>query len=251
MRAIEAPVPTRTVSFGTAAVDAALPWGGLPLGCLHEVTAPAGDAGSAVGFAAALAARLQADAESAAGDILWCLRSDTEHETGALYAPGLRSFGLAPERVLLVRANATAQVLWAMEEGLRTGGLTAVVGEIEAGARGVDVSATRRLQLAAEARGVTVLLVIPHASAVSGAVTRWHVSSRGGERDGLAHRTGRPLSPRGDLAPRWQVELTRCRGGAPASWELEWNHATADFSVVAGLRDRSVEPRHRLAQAAG
>ncbi|MBM3506841.1 MAG: hypothetical protein FJX64_03780 [Alphaproteobacteria bacterium] len=233
IRAIEVPSPYRTVGFGAATVDAALPWGGLPLGCLHEAAGTPGDAGAALGFATALVTRLQ---KSTAGTrpVLWCLRGDTEHEIGNPYAPGLRSFGLSPKHVLLVRAPATAQVLWAMEEGLRAGGLAAVVGEVE----DVDFSTSRRLQLAAEAGGVTALLVVPELAAVSGAVTRWQLSSIGGAE-------ARPLHP------RWHVELTHCRGGTPAAWELEWNHATYDFAVAAGVRDRSLEPRHERAQAAG
>lgn len=249
IRAIEAPGEYRVASMGAPALDAALPWGGLPRGCLHEIAGTPGDAGAAIGFAAALVARLRAPQQDArlrapqdgrlhaaheeARQVLWCVRGDTDSEVGALYAPGLRSFGLAPQQVLLVRAATTAQVLWAMEEGLRAGGLAAVVAEVD----DVDFSTSRRLQLAAEARGVTALLIVPALSAVSGAVTRWQLSSRGGEGE--------------SLHPKWSVELTRCRGGAPAAWEMEWNHATNDFAVVAGVRDRSVESRPGLAQAAG
>jgi protein ImuA len=117
IRAIEAPGEYRVAAMGAPALDAALPWGGLPRGCLHEIAGTPGDAGAAIGFAAALVARLHA-AHDDARQVLWCVRADTDHETGALYAPGLRSFGLAPRQVLLVRAATTAQVLWAMEEGL-------------------------------------------------------------------------------------------------------------------------------------
>lgn len=232
IRAIEAPGEYRVASMGARELDAALPWGGLPRGCLHEIAGTPGDAGAAIGFAAALVARLHVAHEDER-QILWCVRADTDDEVGALYAPGLRSFGLSPQQVLLVRAATTAQVLWAMEEGLRAGGLAAVVAEVD----DVDFSTSRRLQLAAEARGVTALLIVPALSAVSGAVTRWQLSSRGGEGEAVH--------------PRWSVELTRCRGGAPAAWEVEWNHASNDFAVVAGVRDRSREPRHGRAQAAG
>ncbi len=241
IRAIEAPGEYRVASMGTPEIDAALPWGGLPRGCLHEIAGTPGDAGAAIGFAAALVGRLHAAHEDAR-QVLWCVRGDTDHEVGALYAPGLRSFGLSPQQVLLVRAATTAQVLWAMEEGLRAGGLAAVVAEVD----DVDFSTSRRLQLAAEARGVTALLIVPALSAVSGAVTRWQLSSRGGEGEALAPRRADSA-----LHPKWSVELTRCRGGAPAAWEVEWNHASNDFAVVAGVRDRSRELRHGLAQAAG
>lgn len=232
IRAIEAPGEYRVAAMGAPELDAVLPWGGLPRGCLHEIAGTPGDAGAAIGFAAALVARLHVAHEDER-QVLWCVRADTDDEVGALYAPGLRSFGLSPQQVLLVRAATTAQVLWAMEEGLRAGGLAAVVAEVD----DVDFSTSRRLQLAAEARGVTALLIVPALSAVSGAVTRWQLSSRGGEGEAVH--------------PRWGVELTRCRGGAPAAWEVEWNHASNDFAVVAGVRDRSREPRHGRAQAAG
>ncbi len=190
IRAIEAPGEYRVAAMGAPELDAALPWGGLPRGCLHEIAGTPGDAGAAIGFAAALVARLRAPQQDgrlhaahedarpeAPRQVLWCVRGDTDGEVGALYAPGLRSFGLSPQQVLLVRAATTAQVLWAMEEGLRAGGLAAVVAEVD----DVDFSTSRRLQLAAEARGVTALLIVPALSAVSGAVTRWQLSSRGGE----------------------------------------------------------------------
>ncbi|MBF0372754.1 MAG: hypothetical protein HQL39_04970, partial [Alphaproteobacteria bacterium] len=45
-------------------IDAVLPWGGLPLGCLHEV---AGEDGAAAGFCAVLLARL-----ARRGPVVWC-----------------------------------------------------------------------------------------------------------------------------------------------------------------------------------
>src|SRR5208282_4854749 len=44
--------------FGLPPVDRALPWGGLPTACLHELTAAAPADGSAAGFAATLLVRL-------------------------------------------------------------------------------------------------------------------------------------------------------------------------------------------------
>src|SRR4051812_13811131 len=76
--------PGRVLPFGAPALDSALPDGGLPLRCLHEVAA--GDApggGAATGFAAAL---LGAAATVGAGaPVLWIGRA---HD---LYAPGLAS----------------------------------------------------------------------------------------------------------------------------------------------------------------
>jgi protein ImuA len=229
VRAIETPKLRPVVSLGEDALDGALPWGGLPLACQHEIAGQPGDRGGAFGFALGMLIRLGGKAP-----ILWCQRADAGSETGTLYAPGIAGFGLAPERLLVVRAQNTAQVLWAMEEGLRSSGLAAVVGEVDA----VGFADSRRLQLAAEAGGVTALTIVPHQTAISGAVTRWSVAS-----------SGRREAGRWEWAPRWHVALTRARGGAPAAWELEWDRAQSRFSVAAGVFDRSAQPRP--AQMAG
>lgn len=232
IRAIETPDSwrVRVATFGEGAVEVnrALPLGGVPLGCLHEIV---GMAEAATGFAAAMVVRLP----DCNAPVLWCRRAGSDREHGELYAPGLLDFGLRPERLLLARAPNADGVLWAMEEGLRQSGLAAVVGEMD----DIDFTASRRLQLAAETAGVTALLLRPQASpAVTAAVTRWHVVARPGE----------DKSGRGFGGPRWRVELARCRGGAPGIWDLEWHNATADFAVAAGFRDGSAE-RHRTQMA--
>ncbi|HSK38974.1 MAG TPA: hypothetical protein VK943_04330, partial [Arenibaculum sp.] len=114
----------RVLPLGSA-IDAALPDGGLPLGCLHELAAdgdgPASERGAAAtAFAAALLARIAA----AAGPVLWI---GTERD---LFAPGLAAFGLTPDRLIVVRARRTEDVLWAMEEALRSHGIGGVLGEV-------------------------------------------------------------------------------------------------------------------------
>ena len=77
----------------------------------------------------------------------------------------------------------------------------------------IDLVASRRLQLAAETRGVTGLLLRPPAPRpiASAAVTRWR----------LAGAPSQP-APSAPAPPRWRVELARCRGGRPGRWLLEW-----------------------------
>jgi protein ImuA len=171
------------------------------------------------------------------GVILWCqCRPD-------LYGPGLAVHGLDPGRVVLVRASRDAEILWAMEEGLRAPGIAAVVGEVGS----LPMVASRRLQLAAERSGITAFLLrrwrdggqaareraLPNA-----AVTRWRI-------------TALPSHPMRDEPgvghPRWRVELLRCRGGEPACWELparemEVPDATDHVSLAAALADRPAAP---------
>src|SRR5699024_5073292 len=93
-------------------------------------------------FAAGIAARTS-------GKVLWCVtRSD-------LFAPGLAQAGLAPDRLIHVETCDEKTLLACFEEGLRHGGLSAVVGEV---AR-LSMAASRRLQLAAESSGTLGLAV--------------------------------------------------------------------------------------------
>ncbi|CAN5609151.1 hypothetical protein BH23PSE1_BH23PSE1_19390 [soil metagenome] len=129
----------RVLPFGIAEVDMRLPGGGLALGALHEIAGGGNgtiDGAAAALFAAGIAAR-------ARGKVLWCItRPD-------LFAPALAQKGLAPGRVIYLEAGNDRTVLACLEEGLRHGGLGAVVGEV---AR-LSMTASRRLQLAAEGSG--------------------------------------------------------------------------------------------------
>jgi hypothetical protein len=122
--------------FGITEVDSRLPGGGLALGALHEIAGGgngAVDGAAAASFSAGLAARTK-------GKILWCItRAD-------LFAPAIAQAGLASDRVIYLEAGDDKTVLACMEEGLRHGGLGAVIGEV---AR-LSMTASRRLQLAAE-----------------------------------------------------------------------------------------------------
>src|SRR5579871_3703792 len=151
--------------FGLDAIDRRLPGGGLPRIGLHELMA---DRGSAAGVAAVLAGR--ALAGGGPETVLWAARQ------AELYGPGLAIFGLPPARLILVEAASDTEILWTMEEGLRTRGLAAVVGELAA----LDLTAARRLQLAAEAGAGFGIVVRPDdlaARGASAACSRWRIRS--------------------------------------------------------------------------
>ena len=110
----------RTLAFGIEAIDRALPGGGLALGAVHEITEQGTDGARAslsALFAAGILARLP-------GPVIWCLYSRD------LFAPALARVGLHPDRVIYCESWKDADVLPAMEEGLRHGGLAGVVGEL-------------------------------------------------------------------------------------------------------------------------
>jgi protein ImuA len=234
IRLIERPAVTAhgVVPFGVAAIDRALPGGGLARGALHEILGVGGDeedGAVAAAFAAGVLGRLVMARD---GLVLWCLpRPD-------LYGPGLAVHGLDPGRLVLVRASRDAEILWAMEEGLRTPGIVAVVGEVGA----LPAVASRRLQLAAERSGATAFLLrrwreggraareraLPNA-----AMTRWRIAAL----------PSRPVRDEPGVGhPRWRIELLRCRGGEPGCWEMEVPDATDHVSLAAALADRPAAP---------
>jgi protein ImuA len=248
--------------FGVAAMDRALPGGGLARGAVHEILGVGGDeedGALAAAFAAHILGRLGAGPHPnpppwtrgreepaqregrgrhvSDGLVLWCLpRPD-------LYGPGLAAYGLDPGRVVLVRAARDSEILWAMEEGLRAPGIAAVVGEVGS----LPMVASRRLQLAAEHSGITAFLLrrwrdggqaareraLPNA-----AVTRWRIAAL----------PSRPMRDEPGVGhPRWRVELLRCRGGEPACWEMpagemEVPDATNHVSLAAALANRPAAP---------
>lgn len=227
--------PGPALSLGLAAIDRHLPQGGLGLGQVHELARDGpGQSGAVTGFATALLGR-----RIGAGPILWCGRHLD------LYGPGLSGLGLDPGRLILARPRSQADLLWTMEEGLRTRGLAAVVGEV-AGA--VDLGASRRLQLAAEAGGGLGLVLdgVPAGDgsglAANALTTRWRVAAlpAGSTAEGIG--IGRA---------RWRLSLWRCRGGSPGIWDVEWNDETGDFALVAALADRPRQARPPALARAG
>jgi len=212
--------------FAVAEIDASLPWGGLPLGALHELGSDGteGEEGAvATAFLAGILARLAPDRP-----VLWCLKRTD------LHAPGLALYGLAPERLLLARAANDQEILWAMEEGLHSTALAAVVGEVEL----LSAPASRRLQLAAESSGVTGFALSRQGLAMtaSSAMTRWRLAAL-------------PSSPvpgePGIGRASWRVELLRCRGGVPAAWDVEAGNAAGLVALSAALADRPAPQRQR------
>jgi protein ImuA len=208
--------------FGTAEVDSRLPGGGLALGALHEVAGGgfgAVDGAAAALFAGGVAARTK-------GKVLWCItRPD-------LFAPALAQVGLPPDRVIYVEAGDDKAILACMEEGLRHGGLGAVVGEV---AR-LSMTASRRLQLAAEGAGTIGIALrrwrrqteAADFGQPTAAMTRWRISVL----------PSAPLPVPGVGRHRWLVELIRARAGESADFELEACDDTGCLALPAELVHR-------------
>ncbi|WIM12479.1 MAG: Error-prone repair protein ImuA [Enhydrobacter sp.] len=208
--------------FGIAEIDSRLPGGGLTLGALHEVAGGGNgtiDGAAAALFAAGIASRTKSK-------VLWCITK------ADLFAPALAQAGLSPDRVIYAEVGDDKTVLACMEEGLRHGGLGAVIAET---AR-LSMTASRRLQLAAEGTetiGIALRRWRRQTEASdfgqpTAATTRWRVSVL----------PSSPLPVPGVGRHRWLVELIRARAGESADFELEACDDTGRLALPADLVHR-------------
>lgn len=198
----------RCVPLGAPALDTAL-GGGLALGRLHEVFArtPA-DAVPATGFSAMLAIRVP-------GEIIWLRQARTTRSV--LYPPGLAEIGLDPARLVLATLPDVTALLRAAADAARCPGVGVVMVSVAGNPRLLDLTATRRLALAAERTGATVLLSrVAAKESPSAARTRWRVAAA----------PSAPLAGMAPGVPTLRLELPRRRGGPPAGpWVMEWDRA--------------------------
>ncbi|HEX8233352.1 MAG TPA: damage-inducible protein [Caulobacteraceae bacterium] len=199
-----------------------MPGGGLAMGTLHEVAGNGGgavDGAAAALFAAGIAARTS-------GPVLWCL---VRHD---LFAPALSQAGLDPDRVIFVEAGDEKAVLASFEEGLRHAGVGGVVGEVAK----LTMTASRRLQLAAETSGAIGIAIrrwrrAEEAKAFdqpTAARTRWRVAAL----------PSSPLPALGVGRPRWRLELVRCRSGESGVFEVEACDEKGRLALPADLAHR-------------
>jgi protein ImuA len=230
---------SRALRLGVPVVDAAL-GGGLLFGALHELSPRAPmHFGAAAGFALALASLRQGSKQT-----LWIQQEFAATEAGALYGPGLDLIGLASERILILRVPRAEDALWAMEETLKCRAAVTVIAELRNDGPWTDLTATRRLALAArENGGLGFLLRHRSSAAPSPAATRWEIAAISGARDRF-----------GGLGPAtFALTLVKNRRGPCARWLVLWNHHERVFSpalslgvaAAAGDGSNPVRPRRR------
>ena len=230
-------------SLDGATLDRAIGLGGLEIGAVHEIK-PVASTGWAAGFASAyhfalaLAVRrlIVAPPADRSAPILVCFTTTQVAEMGSPYAPGLAALGLPPGRLILVEAAKQADVLWAVDEGLKSEGLALVLGQTD----DVDLTPARRLALAAARTSTPCLLLThPRSAAAAATATRWRIAP--------APSAPHPLDPEAPGEARFLAGLERCRGSPaavhPVSHLLEWCNAAYRFRVVAGLVDGASRTR--------
>lgn len=189
---------------------------GVACGRLHEIFAvEQEDAASAAGFAVALALCAQAL------PLLWLRTEDSERQTGRIHASGLSDLGLDANSLLFGLVTDAAALMRAAVDAARCPGLTMLVVEAWGRAPAIDLTATRRLMLAAERSSVTIMMLRVDASPVpSAAETRW----------GVRAAASNPLEADAPGVPCFEVELLRRRGGpAGQRRRVEWNRDQREF----------------------
>ena len=190
----------------------------LPTNACHEILGKdKGDAASLFGFGAMLAAMLSATRPDAPCFFVRSLRRCG----GQLYPPGLMELGLDPDRCFSVHAPDLLAALKATADIARSGVAGAVLVEIEGNPRLLDLTASRRLALAAEKSGTAVLLLRMGArEAPSAAYSRWQVASA----------PSTPLLANAPGGPAFNVTLLRHRRlAAGQSAQLIWNFNEQKF----------------------
>ena len=205
------------VSLGHAGIDDALR-GGLERGKLHEIfAAEVGDTSSATGFTSMLATRVAAQD----GNIIWLRQAEAQRHSGRIYVSGLVELGVDPTRLLMGLMPDPLSLLRVAVEVVRCPAVAVAVIELWRMPRQLDLTASRRLAVAAEHSGVTTLMLRQDAEPTpSAAQTRWAVAST----------AATPLAANAPGRPTLDIHLLRQRGGRSGlRWQVEWDREQGIF----------------------
>jgi protein ImuA len=182
---------------------------------MHEIyAADPNDVAGAAGFAALLAAGLGGRGDRVK-PLVWLHERRAMQACGVMQAEGLAELGGMPQACLFVQTEDSRTLLRASLDAARCTGLGAVIVQGQGQMPELDLTAGRRLSLAAQRSGVTLLLLrIGAEPAPSAAETRWSVVSA----------PSRALAANAPGAPTFDIELLRQRSGPSGMrWRLEWD----------------------------
>jgi protein ImuA len=183
-----------------------------------------GDHAAALGFALAWAVAAAKDSV-----IFWAAAERDFFEDGLPDAEGLAQYGVALDRLLMVRANCQMDALWAAEQALATPETIALCA-ISPGKKPLSLTATRRLLLTAERHKTRCILLRLDAAGASGAWSRWQV------RAAPSPGEGRELG-----APSFNAHLLRSRAGPSGqSFNLNWDSVNHAFRPADAAMDGAV-----------
>jgi protein ImuA len=136
----------------------------------------------------------------------------------------------ADHPIIMVDLSRAADVLWAMEDGLRCRSLSAVIGEVWGDPPALDFTATKRLAMRAEAADVSCWLIRRAASPdLSAARDRWRIAS--------LPSAPHPYDPQAPGAARWSLDLFRSRQAKPGQWTVTYDEASDRLDYLTPFRD--------------
>jgi protein ImuA len=187
-------------------------------GRIHEFTGPAR-------LAAVVALLAQAQRPS-----LWILGRPESRPNGQeeLNLEGLLDLGMIPPEALAL-ARTPLDALWSSEQALRSGCGLVVVADL---AQPLDLTSSRRLQLAAEAGQALGLCLVPDAPQSTASETRWHCAPSAGTR-----------TPEDSTEWRWR--LIKNKKGTPAQWTVS-PHVSPRTHTSADPTQGDGSPAHHL-----
>lgn len=192
---------------GLGLIKHAFPNSMFPTGAVHEFISATHEAATAsFGFISGIVSSLM---KSGAPSV-WI--SDKR----SAFPPGLKLFGLEPHKIIFIQTKKPKEILWVIEEALKTDCISAVVGDITE----ISFLESRRLQLAVEQTKVTGFLLRRNPKNLSTAcVTKWRIKPI---------PTENKLIP-GLGFPKWNVELIKVRNGKPGEWQIQWHNEQFEF----------------------
>ncbi|RKF23020.1 hypothetical protein D6851_00450 [Altericroceibacterium spongiae] len=190
--------------------------GGLRRDGLHEFFAATRDDGGAAMAMALLLAHLSRQENR---PLIWLRRGITLKMQP--YGPGLHDLGIDPNSLILLQLPDWEALLRASTDCVRHGSAAAVILEIQGHCPLFDLTASRRLTLAAERSGTMVLVTRHQVQPVpSSAHTRWEVAAA----------PSMPLPANAPGLPVFDLRLLRQRGGRDGLHvQLEWDREQAVF----------------------
>jgi len=202
------------VDVGLEPIKDAFPNAVFPTAAVHEFLSTSIEQGAATaGFVGGILGKLMQQE----GVCIWI------SSTQMLFPPALKTFGIAPHRIIFIKLNRERDILWAMEEALKCEKLAAVVAELQE----INLTASRRLQLAVEKSRVTgfILRHQPRSLGNTSCVSRWRITPISSSLDDDMPGVG---------FPRWKVELLKIRNGRPGTWQMEWS--AKQFHIISERR---------------
>ena len=196
-------MPGSLLDIQLGPIKYAFPNNNFPLGAVHEfICSEPEDSAATTAFIAGITSSLMRNNAVS----LWIGSKQT------LYPPALKSFGIAPEKIIFVELQREKEILWAMEEALKCSCLAIVVAEI----KDLSFTASRKLQLAVEQSLVTGFIIRhnPKNITPTACVSRWQIKPE---------RSAPEEALPGVGYPRWKVTLLKVRNGQGGTWIVEWN----------------------------